>query len=44
MIFGITIASGLLQAIYMVVDLIAGPIFIILWTKTSAGAIRTTYK
>lgn len=43
-IFGITIAPGSLQVIYMVMDLIAGPIFIFLWTKTRVGAIRTTYK
>lgn len=43
-IFGITIAPGSLQVIYLVMDLITGPIFIILCTKTSAGAIQTTYK
>lgn len=43
-VFGFTIAPGSVQVIYTVMDLIAGPVFIFLWTKTRAGKIRTTYK
>lgn len=43
-IFGFTIAPGSVTVIYTVLDLIAGPLFIYLWSKTRAGEIQTIYK
>ena len=43
-VFGFTVAPGSVPVIYTVLDLIFGPLFIYLWTKTKLGNAQTTKK